>query len=148
MLITKVVIIINSIKYTKHPACVKMLAAQLSKLDIECATHDMASVTSKTPLHLHYEDIVSTNADLYIILDGAGFELRTENDGWSLNQVYGVKAIVYTSAWNDKELCKPYAAGDDREQLADFYYDLRSVEMSEDVANDFLNKLFEEVGVR
>lgn len=141
-------VVYNSTKYPEHSAYIQQLEAALNKNGITYSMHDMSVKNTSTPLHLHYEDIVSTNADLYIILDGAGFELRTENDGWSLNQVYGVKAIVYTSAWNDKELCKPYAAGDDREQLADFYYDLRSVEMSEDVANDFLNKLFEEVGER
>lgn len=74
-------IVYDSTKYPKHSDYSRYLEAKLAKQDIVCYTHDMASITSKTPRHLHYEDIVSTNADLYIILDGTGFKFRTEKYG-------------------------------------------------------------------
>jgi len=41
------------------------------------------------PLHEYFFDIRNSNSDLYITIDGAGFNLRTESDKPSYNQIHG-----------------------------------------------------------
>jgi|GEM_PF-6551756 len=99
-----------------------LLQNQSEKLGYSVLIHNISNLSQM--LHEHFAAIKAFDADLYIFIDGAGFNLRTESDGWSINQLHGIKALIFADT--TKDIFLPYKQGDDREQLADFIYDIRS----------------------
>ena len=126
---------------TKSNKYLKQFENVLNARDFNISMHDMADAA--IPLHMHFNKIKDTESDLYFVLNSASFELRTESDDWSLNHISGIKVLIFT---DDKinELPSPQKVGDDREQLSQFVYDIRTLK-DDDNLNAELCKLIDEI---
>lgn len=99
---------------------------------INVTKHDMADRT--IPLHIHFSQIKENKSDIYLVINTASFELRTESNDWSLNHIYGLKVLVFSDKHMDI-IPSPQKLGDDREQLAQLVCDVRYLEDNDNLSN-------------
>lgn len=79
----QITLVINSKKYSYHKNMVALFQEILAKY-ADCRLFDMAD---NMPLHEKYYAIAGSECDFLISFDCAGFELRTEGDSLSYNNM-------------------------------------------------------------
>lgn len=126
-----ITIVYNSI--TKSNRLLEQFEMVLMDRKMNIVKHDMSD--ESIPLYVHFNQIKETKADIYLIINAASFELRTESDDWSLNHIHGLKVLLFT---NDKMeiIPSPQKVDDDREQLAQLVYDVRHLKDNTDLTNE------------
>lgn len=133
----KAVVVINTTEFAKDKERAAELTKWLSKYG-NVSVHDMAL---RKPLHEHFFALRDEAADLYIFLNGAGFELRTEADNWSPVQL---GSRIFVVACENPKRTNPSKIGDVREYLNVFSYDLRGKAPFADTISDWLEDALKE----